>query len=82
MRIILGVPRKPQAPPRKPTRAERLLREEADREEAKTKALRDIEYASRTCPKCGYPCADWLKACGVCGRKISRRRLISGERAN
>jgi len=70
--MVLGMPRKPQVPTRKPTREERLLREEAGREGAKTKALRDIEYASRTCPRCGYPCADWLKACGVCGRRIAR----------
>jgi len=70
--MVLGMPRKPQVPPRMPTREERLLKEEAARESAKTKALRDIEYASRTCPRCGYPCADWLTACEVCGQQTPR----------
>jgi hypothetical protein len=64
---------RPRITASKPTREERLLGEEAAREDAKTRALRDIEYASRTCPRCGYPYADWLKACGVCGRRTGRR---------
>ncbi len=72
--VILG---KPKVPPRKPTREELLLTQEASREGAKTRALQDIEYASRTCPRCGYPCADWLRTCGVCGVRIDR-----GDRAS
>jgi hypothetical protein len=55
-----------------PTPEELLLQEEASRESAKTDALRTVEYASRMCPVCGYPCADWLKSCRVCGFEIGR----------
>jgi hypothetical protein len=76
-RVILG---RPAVPPKKPTRQERLLLQEAAREAGKTDALRDVEYASRECPGCGYPCADWLKACRVCGRKLRRaNRRVTGR---
>ena len=75
--LIVGEPEVPEAPPREPTREERLLVEAASRERAKTSALQDIEYASRMCPRCGYPCADWLRTCRVCGRSIGR-----GDRAS
>ena len=70
LNVVLGRPRITAS---KPTREERLLRQEAIREDAKTRALRDVEYASRMCPRCGYPVLNWLKACGVCGRRIGRR---------
>ncbi len=42
------------------------------KEESKSHALRDIKYASRHCPDCGYPVSDWLPTCRVCGFKIGR----------
>jgi hypothetical protein len=75
--LILGQPRVPM---RQPTSEERLLREEAFREDAKTRALQDVEYASRTCPGCGYPCADWLRDCRVCGWRLGRADRGSGPR--
>ena len=75
--VILG---RPAVPPKRPTRQERMALQEAAREAGKTAALRDIEYASRECPRCGYPCADWLKACRVCGRKLRRtNRRVTGR---
>jgi hypothetical protein len=41
-------------------------------EEMKSRALRDIKYASRHCPDCGYPVSDWLPTCRVCGFKVGR----------
>ena len=67
----------PEVPPTPPTLAERLLMEEKSREVSKTIALRDLEYASRTCPQCGYPCADWLRVCGVCAFEIGRHGRVS-----
>jgi hypothetical protein len=62
----------PIVPPPMPTPQQRSVMEEYRREEAKTKGLRDVEYASRMCPRCGYPCADWLTVCRVCQFVIGR----------
>jgi hypothetical protein len=67
--VVLGEPEVPDPPM---PREELRLREDRAREGAKTNALRDLEYASRMCPQCGYPCADWLRFCGVCGFEIGR----------
>jgi hypothetical protein len=69
-RIILG---KPEVPAPEPRLEERLLIEQHSHEVGKINALRDVEYASRTCPRCGYPCADWLRVCGVCRHQIGAR---------
>jgi hypothetical protein len=74
--LVLG---RPKVPATKPTPQERRLEREAGREAAKTRALEDIEYASRACPRCGYPCVDWLRICEVCGLEIGRHD--SGTRA-
>ena len=67
--LVLGRPDTPRPPP---TADETALEKEYQRETGKTKALRDVEYASRVCPQCGYPCADWLTTCNVCGYHIGR----------
>jgi hypothetical protein len=67
--LVVG---QPEVPPRKLTPEQWLLKEEADRENAKTYSLRDVDYASRMCPRCSYPCAEWLRSCGVCGYGIGR----------
>lgn len=67
--VVLG---RPETPPRPPTTDEAALEEQYLREAGKTQALRDVEYASRVCPQCGYPCADWLTTCKVCGYHIGR----------
>lgn len=64
--LVVGRPDPP------PTPEEAALEEEYRREAGKTRALRDAEYASRLCPQCGYPCADWLADCHVCGCHIGR----------
>jgi hypothetical protein len=72
--LTLGVP---EVPTPQPTREEHPLMQEHSREVAKTNALRDLEYASRMCPRCGYPCADWLRTCGVCGFEVGRHGASS-----
>lgn len=72
--MLVGMP---EVPPPQPTREERLLMKEYSREVAKTRALQDLEFSSRTCPRCSYPCKDWLTACGVCGLEVGRHRASS-----
>ena len=70
---VLGEPKVPEPPP---TLEESVVRWEHAYEVAKTIALRDLEYASRMCPQCGYPCSDWLRICGVCGFRIGRHGQV------
>ena len=69
MTLTLGTP---EIAPPEPTPEERLARREYAVEGAKTLALRDSDYASRLCPRCGYPCADYRRDCGVCGLEVGR----------
>ena len=52
-------------------RKERLHREEAVRENAKTYALRHIE-GSRACPRCDYPYTKGVRTCWVCQARLPR----------
>jgi hypothetical protein len=67
--LRLGEPEEPEA---QPTAEELLWMEEASLEKAKTYALQRAEHASRLCPGCGYPCADWWTTCHVCELDIGR----------
>ena len=46
------------------------MREDYNREAAKTHELRNLKYSTRFCPSCGYPCPDWRQVCRVCDFEI------------
>jgi hypothetical protein len=68
-RMVLG---RVDAVVRLPTAAQEAALRVVGRERDIARSLDDWRFSKRRCTACGYPVADWLVSCNVCGSKEFR----------
>ena len=65
--MVLGEPDGDWLVANRPTEAEKKALQIKQREGNIARSLADLQFSARRCGGCGYPVADWLRSCGVCG---------------